>query len=85
MALKSIEEEWKEFSAFVFRGKEISSRQRSEMKKAFFAGANVVSYMMQEIGDDSVPEDIGVAHIESIIEECDQFYKTMISQHAHRN
>lgn len=85
MALKSLAEEWLILRAYVFGTEPVERVQLEEMQKAFFAGANVVCQMMLEIGEASVPDDVGVAHMESIVKECRRFKDELLRQYAGKN
>ena len=84
MALNSLENEWNGFAKMVLPPN-ASAVQRAEMRKAFIAGAYTVIVNLQEIGQDHITEIEGVAHLESIKKECEEFQKQMIHEYGERN
>lgn len=87
MALNSIAVEFERFWGMITQGMKgpIPPEQRDEMRKAFFAGAWTVQCAMEEIGTPAVPEAEGVAYFERIGEECKQFSRNLLREHAEKN
>lgn len=83
--LKSISDEWTDFSEIVFRGMSPCQVQRREMKKAFFAGAFVMMETIKEIGDGHISDQEGIDHLASIEVEILEFMKSMIRRDRERN
>jgi hypothetical protein len=73
--LRTINEEWLEFSAKIFANIDPSSAQREEMRRAFFCGAHVMLTNAYNIGDESISEDDGVRYLEERLLECGEFFK----------
>lgn len=84
MALNSLENEWQGFAKMVLP-ENASAVQRAEMRKAFIAGAYTVLMNLQEIGQDHIAEIEGVAHLESIKQECEAFQRQMMHEYGKRN
>lgn len=86
MALNSIEKEWQNFSKMVFSGcPNVSEQQRSEMKKAFFAGAFSLVQAVCELGEPHIPEAEGIRFMEARANEGRAFYKKLIKEYAEKN
>lgn len=83
--MKTIEEQWQGFSAMVFRKTPATEVQRTEMKKAFFAGAWSLFCAVEEIGEPHVSEDEGHAFLEKWRDECLAFKKQMMAEYAEMN
>lgn len=84
MSLKSVEQEWDHFSSHCFANN-VSDLQKTEMKKAFFAGAFVVVCMCEEIGQPHVSEQDGANHLDNVMKECRKFYSDLLRKHGERN
>jgi hypothetical protein len=84
MSLKTVEQEWNHFADHCF-AKDVSYLQRTEMKKAFFAGAFVVVCMCEEIGQPHISEQDGADHLDAVMNECRNFYKDLLKKHGERN
>jgi hypothetical protein len=77
MKLKSIEEEWNDFTSKVFDGTQ-SEIQVVEMKRAFFAGATALMCNVIDIGeDDSMSEEDSVKYLESVNNELGKFWNVI--------
>lgn len=85
MALNSIEHEWHGFAKMVFAKTDAGDTQRSEMKKAFFAGAWMMFTAVEEIGEPHVSEDEGMAYLEARRRECLEFTRRLMAEYAERN
>lgn len=83
--LRSIEEEWKEYTAKIFSGMKVSQVQYEETKKAFFAGAFIMLNQLQTIGTDKISEDEGVVHLENLKREIEHFFRSLVHNHARKN
>lgn len=84
MALNSLEKEWQGFAKMVLPHN-ASIVQREEMRKAFIAGAWTVLTHLQEIGQPHIEEIEGVAHLESIKRECEEFSAQIMRDYSKRN
>lgn len=49
--------------------------QRREMRRAFYAGVWAMFQEAKKLGDDNISEDTGVAVLEAIETECQEFMK----------
>lgn len=78
---KTVEDQWKEFSAAVFDINLVyPKRQVQEMKRAFFGGASAMFFLMTsglDEGMDPTPEDI--AYVDSLFKELEKFKNDMIA------
>lgn len=70
--IKSVAESWLSFWKAV-APPDASDTQKTEMRRAFYAGAWAVMCQVRRVGDDDVPEDAGVRHLESLHQECRAF------------
>lgn len=70
--MNSIQEQWEAFSALVIP-KGASKTQITEMRRAFYAGAESVLRIQWAIGDSAISEDAGVAILEGVHDECRRF------------
>lgn len=71
--LRSIAEMWAIYLKMVVP-RDAHRIQIQECRRAFYAGAqSVLMDGLMGIGDDSVDEDAGMRHLESLHEECEQF------------
>jgi hypothetical protein len=52
---------------------DVSNTQRSEMRKAFYAGAEALMTVLRHIQDGSVSEEIGVRILEAVNQELFEF------------
>ncbi len=57
---------------------EASEGQRREMKRAFYAGAWYLQLVIDRIGDDSVPENVGLHMLSMIRDELHEFAKAVL-------
>lgn len=74
--IKTMEEYWEQFSAAVFRGKDIGETQRRETRKAFFAGALCTMDVVGNVSDSIEDIDAGAQALEDlhqeVIRECER-------------
>ena len=85
MALKTIEQEWQEFSRYIFTGISPSPIQVEETKRAFFAGSFSLLMAVREIGEPHINEDEGCEYLEERYQESMEFYEQLKERHAKRN
>lgn len=83
--MKSIEQEWKDFSAMIFQNVTPAPNQVEEMRKAFFAGAWAMLCGVKRIGEPDISEDAGVQWLENRQQEGQRFYKKLIAKYAEGN
>ncbi len=74
--MNSVKEAWESFEAAVIP-EDAPAVQRSEMRRAFYAGAWAMLMGCSSIGETSVTEEEGVAMLESWKKECERFYLMM--------
>lgn len=72
--LTSVTESWQSFWKAV-GPPDASEIQKTEMRRAFYAGAWAVFCQMRRTGDDDIPEGTGVMHLMSIEAECRTFQR----------
>lgn len=70
----TLERSWKQFWQKVRPAGVVPANQEREMKRAFMGGAFVLIQAMKRLGEDDVPEMIGVAYMQSIEDQCHAFY-----------
>lgn len=80
--MKTIQQEWELFAKSIFRRQKISETQRTEMRKAFFAGATAMLAMVQETGEPEVSEDEGVAHLDALHDELLAFMQSTFDKRS---
>ena len=85
MALNSIQKEWEGFAAAVLSEVPVKSTQYKEMKKAFFGGAWAVVTAVEEIGEPHISDEEGMQYFTDRIEECREFTKKLMADHARGN
>ena len=85
MLLNDIESEWRGLAEMVFRGTNPSATQRSEMRKAFFAGYWALFCALEEIGQPHVSQTEGEMFLELRRRECEQFKKQLIDEYSEKN
>jgi hypothetical protein len=85
MALKTIEQEWTDFSGMIFAKMDPGPTQVKETKQAFFAGAFAMLCAAKAIGEPEVSEDEGVQYLEDRQQEATAFYKDMMKRYAEGN
>ena len=73
--MTTVQSLWQDFDTKVVAPSGAGDVQRSEMRKAFFAGANVMFYMMVEAS--GYPEDTALTVVEKISKELRDFPKTL--------
>lgn len=83
--MKSIEQEWKGFSAMVFAKLDPSPVQVEEMKRAFFAGAFAMLCAVKRIGEPDITEDAGIEYLDARQQEAAAFYRDLITRYAEGN
>lgn len=83
--MKSIAEQWDGFSAMVFHKTPAGPTQRSEMRKAFYAGAWSLFCALEEIGQDHISEEQGEAFLEKWRAECLEFKLQILQEYAEQN
>lgn len=69
----------------VFAKMKPSATQVREMRKAFFAGAYSLHVGNLAVGEPDVSEAEALKYFDSIRKECENFYKTLMAEHAERN
>lgn len=72
MALTTIKQEWQDFCREVFTGNE-GEIQRTEMRRAFYAGAATMLDVYVGIAQDNVSEHEAVTALENITAELAAF------------
>ena len=72
MKIRSISQSWERYRKRVLP-KTASPIQISECQMAFYGGASAVLGVVLRLGDAEVPEDVGVAGLESLGEELTAF------------
>ena len=70
--MRSVKQMWDSF-AYVLPG-DAPDVQRTEMRRAFYAGAWGVLMEAHAIGEESVSEAAGIAHLEALRAELMQFH-----------
>lgn len=85
MSLKSIEQEWLNFSRMIFAKMEPSPVQVKETKQAFFAGAWAMLCAAKQIGEPQISEEEGIRFLEERQEEGRAFYRELIGRYASSN
>lgn len=86
MALKSIEQEWQDFSAKVIPMLTPKDPQYRDMQNCFFAGAFVVSMALEVIGTRSdITEEQGANYLESINREVMNHFKAIGQREVEKN
>jgi hypothetical protein len=70
--IASMRESWESFESAVMPPG-VPAVQRSEMRRAFYAGAWAVLCVLRRLGDDDVSEETGGRVLESLTEECRRF------------
>lgn len=83
--LKTLEQEWLDFSAKIFRRVNPSPTQFREMKRAFFAGCLVMLIAMERMGEPDISEDDGIRFITGRRLEADAFFRDLILDAGGRN
>jgi hypothetical protein len=71
--VKTVAERWQEFALGVINV-DAPPEQRSEMRRAFFAGAYSILGVCMGISEDSVSEDQGIEILEATRKELEQFF-----------
>lgn len=72
---QTVQQQWEEFSAHVMP-QGASYTQRSEMKKAFFAGFFSALTTCMQLGEESVSLDAGAFNLEMLRNECETFIRS---------
>lgn len=79
MSGDTIEQQWTDFAAAIFEGKEISRVQYVETRRAFFGGAAAMFFVMQFISGEAKTEDEGAAKIDVAFKEIEQYLMNLSS------
>jgi hypothetical protein len=74
--IQPLRRDWDDYNANVLP-KDAPPIQRSETRRAFYAGAYTMLCKVSEIGESHVSEDQGVSTLESLKAECEAFYDQM--------
>lgn len=85
MALKTIQEEWDGFVLLAVCGQKIPPIEIENMKLAFYAGALVMSGMLEDACNPEVPQDDGGRYLEERRNEAMLFFQQAIEKDAERN
>ena len=74
-----IADAWTQFEASVL-APDAPDIQRSEMKIAFYGGANCTLQLLRQLGESDVSEDGGVEVLTGCMDECQAFITDVISK-----
>jgi hypothetical protein len=69
----------------VFHKSDPSATQVAEMRKAFFAGVTMTISALDEIGEQHISEEVGIAYLESLKAECIEFYQRLMREYSEGN
>lgn len=83
--LKSIDDEWRDFSAMIFSKLNPGEVQVKETRQAFFAGYYAALVAMQIVGTPDVTEDQGVQFFEERQQEGAEFFRELMRRYAEGN
>lgn len=70
--MNTVQQAWEQFERAVI-SKDAGRVQRTEMKRAFYAGATAIVSVNAAIAEPGISEDAGVAILEGIQQEVMQF------------
>lgn len=83
--LKTIEQEWTEFSGMIFHKVKPAPNQVEEMKKAFFAGAYAILCAVRNVGEPEVSGAQGIEFLEARQQEGKKFYRELMRNYSQGN
>ena len=79
--MNRIQQEWNSYLRDVIPT-DAPTVQLTESKRAFYAGAHAAYCIIVGIGDDSIPEDQGVALLEQLRTEMDGYVRDVVDKKA---
>lgn len=77
MSTHILRNSWLDFERMILDPINASTIQRQEMRRAFYAGAQVVMATNERIGQDYMPEDRGVEIMAGLYEELRVYRRTV--------
>lgn len=70
--MNTVQEQWSSFEKMVI-SPNAPEVQRTEMRRAFYAGVEAMLRIQWAIGDAAISEDAGMAILQGVHDECRQF------------
>lgn len=83
--LKSIQQEWEDFSKKVIPECTQKDVQYLEMRKAFFAGALSLLNGVNAMGNPKIPEKDCLKYLNERADELQEFYVNLMKEYAEKN
>jgi hypothetical protein len=69
-----VERAWDEYQRRIFAGMTVTATQRTETRRAFYAGVFATLTECLALGGEAVSEDAGADALQGMLEECQRFH-----------
>lgn len=76
--MRTIQASCETYLGLVYLGKELPPAQLREVRHAFYAGAEALFKVLDDIGEDSVSEDAGVAILTGLRDEIHRYAEQVL-------